>query len=47
MTESDVQAKFRANARHALDDGRIEQVIGMVSSLESNGNIRALMDICR
>ena len=47
MTEADVQAKFRANARHALDESRIEQVIGMVGSLESIGDIRALMDICR
>lgn len=47
MTEADVQAKFRANARHALDDGRVEKVIATVSGLERCGDIRALMDLCR
>ena len=47
MTEGDVQAKFRANARHALDEGRIDQVVGMVSRLEDIDDIRVLMDLCR
>jgi 2-methylcitrate dehydratase PrpD len=47
MTEADVQAKFRANARRALDESRIDRVIGMVGSLEKTGDIRALMDLCR
>jgi 2-methylcitrate dehydratase PrpD len=47
MTEADVQAKFRANAAHALDDDRIERVVAEVRDFEDIEDIRSLMDLCR
>lgn len=46
MTEADVQAKFRANARHALEETRADQVIETVSALEDSANIRTLVHLC-
>jgi hypothetical protein len=46
MTEADVQGKFRANARHASNDGRVERVIETASALEKSENIRSLTSPC-
>jgi hypothetical protein len=46
MTEADVQGKIRANARHALNDGRVERVVETASALEKSENIRSLINPC-
>ncbi|OGA44084.1 MAG: hypothetical protein A3G24_21580 [Betaproteobacteria bacterium RIFCSPLOWO2_12_FULL_62_13] len=47
LSRAHIEDKFRTYAATRLADSRIEEIIGMVSSLEELGSVRSLMDSLR